>query len=116
MPKLKVRVNDRIAKYGGAFYDHIQKVRIGAEPVEVELTPLVMRWLSRGEIVKLEDESKSKKKLEWPEDLRADIIAILERFGYDPDSVREAPDEELLSIEGIGPGKLRQIREAFGEE
>lgn len=116
MPKLKVRVSDKVARYGGVFTDYIQGVMIGSEPVEVELTPLVMRWLSSGQIVKVEEDRERKQGRDWPSDLRADIVEILETFGFTPEDVEKASDEELLSIKGIGEGKLRLIREAFGKE
>jgi len=114
VPKIKVRVNDKIARYGGAFTDPASGVMIGTEPVEVELTQYVMRWLSTGQIVEVEEKAVEKRKsAKWPKDLRADIVETLVKFGYTPEEVKAADDDELLALEGIGPAKLKQIREAF---
>ena len=114
MPKIKVRANDKVIRYGGVFYDYIQKVHIGAEPVEVEHTPLVNRWLTTGEIIIVEDE-KPEKKEKWPNALRTDIAELLESYGLKPSDVRSMSDEELLELPGVGPAKLKQIREALGD-
>ena len=46
-----VRVSDRIAQRGGAFYDPAQNITIGKEPVEVEKTAFVAEKLRNEELV-----------------------------------------------------------------
>lgn len=49
------------------------------------------------------------------ESLDQDVIEALEGAGYDSaESIRAASDEDLLDINGIGPAKLREIREKVG--
>lgn len=42
-------------------------------------------------------------------------VKTLADAGYDSlEAIREAPDEDLLAIKGIGPAKLEEIREKVG--
>lgn len=43
-----------------------------------------------------------------------DLARKLEAHGFEtPESVREASDDELLAVEGIGPAKLQEIRQGL---
>lgn len=47
--------------------------------------------------------------------LDEDVTRLLADAGYDsPQAIREASDEDLLAIKGIGKAKLQEIREAVG--
>lgn len=114
-----VRVNDRIKSYGGAFVDTTQPEgyprSIGGEPVEVVLTPQISQWLSSGHLI-LDISQPQSPKVVWPQGLRRDVIDLLESHGLTPEKVARSTDEELTALEGIGPGRLRNIREYIPEE
>lgn len=118
MIEVKVRVNDTIARYGGAFTDISQpdgypKV-IGSEPVLVALTPQVSAWLARGEIVRVDDAPpEASAGAVWPEGFRSDIAKLLEGYGIRPEHLPEMSDEELLQLEGLGLKRLEIIRQYF---
>lgn len=118
MIEVKVRVNDAIARYGGAFTDVSQPEGypriIGPEPVVVVLTPQVSAWLARGEIVRVEEApSEPLAGTEWPEGFRSDIAKLLEGYGIRPEHLPNMSDEELLQLEGLGQKRLEIIRQYF---
>lgn len=118
MIEVKVRVNDTIARYGGAFTDSSQPPGypriIGLEPVVVALTPQVSAWLARGEIVRVEDEPPgTEAEGAWPPGFRSDIAKLLESYGIKPAHLPEMSDEELLQLEGLGLKRLEIIRQYF---
>lgn len=121
LPKVLVRVSDRIAAYGGVLHDYTQGVNIGPDPVDVEPTSLVMRWISRGELEVVDRPPQETQSTDdeliggkWPIKLRLDVVDIFEKMGYTPSDVRSMTDEELLSIRGIGNKTLKHIREVMG--
>lgn len=120
-PKMLVKVNGRIAEYGGVLYDYLQDKNIGSEPVEVEPTNLVMKWIANGEVEVVEkppqpanSETESFTDGKWPIALRLDVVDIFEKLGMSPEDVKAMTDEELLSIRGIGNKTLKHIREVMG--
>jgi len=47
--------------------------------------------------------------------ISADKALLLVEAGYARlDDLREASDEELLAIEGVGPGTVKKVRKALG--
>lgn len=115
-PKILVKVSNRIAAYGGVLYDYNQDVNIGSEPVEVEPTNLIMKWLSRGELVVVDPPQAAKEgkpKPEWPKGMRLDVIKVFEDMGMNADDVKAMTDEEILSIRGIGNKTLKHIKEVM---
>jgi len=45
--------------------------------------------------------------------LGADVYQLLQDAGFTPDAAKKADDKELLAIKGIGPKKLKIIREVY---
>ena len=44
------------------------------------------------------------------------LAALLEEAGYrNPRQIRDATDEELLAVPGVGKAKLKQARKAFSK-
>lgn len=129
MTKVRVRVNDAIAKYGGALADSSQPEGyprlIGAQPVEVVLTSQVSLWLARGELVAVMSDEPDpvvveppvdRRRVDWPKALREDLKGLLTRLGLTPEQVSAMTLEELVALPGIGEAKAKAILKAFGND
>jgi len=127
--KMLVRVTQGIARYGGVLHDYMQGVNIGGEPVEVQPTPLVLKWVASGELEIVSDAPEveaapeaaddggggSAEVAEWPHGIRQDAISALEAAGLDPMTVRQMSIADLTKIRGIGQKTAESIKGAFEE-
>lgn len=64
-----------------------------------------------------EVEESEPEEVEEEESLDDDLAELLSGAGIDsPEKIRAASDDDLRAIKGIGPAKLREIRELYPSE
>lgn len=60
-------------------------------------------------------EGDSQDSLEEVDGIGPDLAEKLQEAGYhSPQDLKSASDEELLAVDGLGPSRLRQVREDLG--